>query len=58
MVDAGILVPETEPIPEALTVPKEKTGFNFFDVPATGTMEGLQPALNVGTMLMFCRRND
>jgi concentrative nucleoside transporter, CNT family len=52
IVAAKILVPETEPINEDLTVPKEKTGANFFDALAAGTSEGLQLCLNVGAMLI------
>ena len=52
IVAAKILVPEQEPINEDLTVPREKTGANFFDALAAGTTEGLQLALNVGAMLI------
>jgi concentrative nucleoside transporter, CNT family len=52
IVAAKMLVPETEPINEDLSVPKEKTGANFFDALAAGTSEGLQLALNVGAMLI------
>lgn len=52
IVAAKILVPETEPILEDLSVPRGKTGCNFFDALAAGTTEGLQLALNVGAMLI------
>ena len=52
IVAAKMLVPETEPINEDLTVPREKTGANFFDALAAGTTEGLHLALNVGAMLI------
>ena len=52
IVAAKLLVPEKEPINEDLTVPKEKTGANFFDALAAGTTEGLHLALNVGAMLI------
>ena len=52
IVAAKMLVPESEPINEDLTVPREKTGANFFDALAAGTTEGLHLALNVGAMLV------
>lgn len=52
IVAAKMLVPEKEPINEDLTVPREKTGANFFDALAAGTSEGLLLALNVGAMLI------
>ena len=52
IVAAKMLVPETEPINEDLSVPREKTGANFFDALAAGTTEGLHLALNVGAMLI------
>ncbi len=52
IVMAKVLLPEQQPINEALAVPSDKMGSNIFDAMARGTTEGLHLALNVGAMLI------
>jgi CNT family concentrative nucleoside transporter len=49
---AKIIVPQTEPVDEAITVPKENIGANSLEAIANGTTDGLKLAVNVGAMLL------
>src|SRR5687768_12545288 len=49
---AKIMVPQTEPVDETITVPKEKIGANALEAIANGTTDGLKLAVNVGAMLL------
>jgi CNT family concentrative nucleoside transporter len=49
---AKIIVPQTEIVDEAISVPKEKIGSNSLEAIANGTTDGLKLAVNVGAMLL------
>ena len=49
---AKIIVPQTEPVDETITVSKEKIGANSLEAIANGTTDGLKLAVNVGAMLL------
>ena len=49
---AKIMIPQTEPVDETITVPKEKIGANALEAIANGTTDGLKLAVNVGAMLL------
>jgi CNT family concentrative nucleoside transporter len=49
---AKIIVPQTEPVDEGISVPKEKIGANSLEAIANGTTDGLKLAVNVGAMLL------
>lgn len=49
---AKILLPQTEPIDETISVPREKIGANALEAIANGTTDGLKLAVNVGAMLL------
>ncbi len=49
---AKILLPQTAPVDETITVPKEKIGANALEAIANGTTDGLKLAVNVGAMLL------
>ncbi len=49
---AKIIVPQTEIVDEAISVPKEKIGANSLEAIANGTTDGLKLAVNVGAMLL------
>jgi CNT family concentrative nucleoside transporter len=49
---AKILVPQTDPVDETITVPKENIGANSLEAIANGTTDGLKLAVNVGAMLL------
>jgi concentrative nucleoside transporter, CNT family len=49
---AKILVPQTDRVNEAITVPKEKIGSNSLEAIAIGTTDGVKLAVNVGAMLI------
>jgi CNT family concentrative nucleoside transporter len=52
IIAAKILVPETEPINETLSITKEKIGTNALEAISNGTTDGLKLAVNVGAMLL------
>lgn len=52
IIAAKILVPETEPINEKLSISKEKLGANALEAISNGTSDGLKLAVNVGAMLL------
>lgn len=49
---AKIMLPQTEPVDQTITVPKEKIGANSLEAIANGTTDGLKLAINVGAMLL------
>ena len=49
---AKLLVPESQPVNEDLSVPRSHAGRNALDAIATGTTQGLKLALNVAAMLV------
>lgn len=49
---AKIIVPQTEPVDQTLSVPSEKIGANALEAIANGTTDGLKLAVNVGAMLL------
>ncbi len=49
---AKMLLPQTEPIDQALEVNKERIGANALEAIASGTTDGVKLAVNVGAMLL------
>lgn len=49
---AKIMIPQTEPVDETISVPKEKIGANALEAVANGTTDGVKLAVNVGAMLL------
>lgn len=52
LICAKILLPQTEPVNEAITIPRERIGANSLEAVANGTTDGLKLAINVGAMLL------
>lgn len=49
---AKIMIPQTDPVDETITVPKEKIGANALEAVSNGTTDGVKLAVNVGAMLL------
>ncbi len=52
LITAKMLLPETEPVDQTLTLSTERPGANLIDAVCIGTTDGLKLAVNVGGMLI------
>jgi concentrative nucleoside transporter, CNT family len=52
LVAAKMLIPQTEPVNQELSVSRERIGANALEAVANGTTDGVKLAVNVGAMLL------